>query len=363
MFRKIVLLLLSFIFLIVFTIWFTIFNLKFFFLKSDYWKQVFVRSGVYPVLVQTIPDLAMDQINFEELNLPFEITSEEIRQLVITVFPSAYLQGQTEHLLDESFGFLFDGQEDFDFSLSFQEPKAKFYLYIQEVIPKKLAQFPVCTAEQLSELESEGDTMLLCRPPDIDQQAFVEMFMSQENLDKVLPQIPDTYTFFPEGSAERQSFLQNTTEVRLIISLILTEGFYVSLGISVLLLLLIGVIARPMSSRFRWWGGNLLNFAIWPFFLSLVSLFTSERWTKIMLNSFGGKLPQNILGNLSPPFQIITRGIWEIVLKESIFLLVLAVVCYLLARLFQQKENQEQELQLIKKVEEEERGKKPWGKE
>jgi len=67
MVRKFFLTLLSLIFSLVFTIWITAFNLKYFFLNPNYYKNLLEKSGIYDQLIEIIPDLTLDKQKLKDI--------------------------------------------------------------------------------------------------------------------------------------------------------------------------------------------------------------------------------------------------------------------------------------------------------
>lgn len=358
MVRKFFLTLLSLIFSLVFTIWITAFNLKYYFLNADYYKNVLNKSGIYSQVIETIPTLSLEKQKFEFENIPIRFTEEELLSIYSKVITREYIQIQIEKTLDNVFNSLNQG-EKIDINISLTEPKENLQKEIQILMQKKLQELPVCTESELQIiLNSEGKDMPLCLPSGVQLQTNFDTLITDSVINSFNSEIPEVISLYGGNESDIN---EKIVSLSFMLKLITHEIYYLSLVFSLLLMGTIIVIAKPTSAKFNLLGWNLLNIAFLPFIISLFGRVIGNQFVGTILNSFGSSLPQKNIYALNPVFQSIFRQLWLLIFTESLFILIPGVILIVIAKIYKNIERSERERELIQMVEKEEQKKSEKG--
>ena len=343
MVRKFFLTLLSLIFSLVFTIWITAFNLKYFFLNPNYYKNLLEKSGIYDQLIEIIPDLTLDKQNFEFGNIPVRFTEEELLSIYSKVVTREYVQVQIEKTLDDTFYSLNQGK-NLDINISVEEPKENLQKEIQLLLEKKLRELPDCSEAELQSISSsEGSEIPLCLPVGVELQTFLDTYMGNSIFGSISSEIPEVISLYGGNESDIN---QKIVSMSLMLRLLTHEIYYLSLIFSILLMGAIFAIAIPTSSRFRWVGWNLLNIALFPFLISILGFFIGNRFIGTLLNSYGSSLPQKIIYALSPIFESLFLQLWLLIFTESLFILIPGIVLLVVSIIYKNIERSEKEREL-----------------
>lgn len=352
MLRKLGILVVSFIFSIAFSIFFIVFNLKYFFFQGDFYKEQLDKHQVYEKLLEEIPQIVVKNLNLETIELPIEVTKEDLLTVITGVITPDYLQSQVEIFIDRVFGYFVEGDDSLVVSISLTEPKENIESVILPLLEKKLADFPVCSQEQLLALQSQGENTdsLTCRPEILSIESFEELFFSEESTESFLSQIPETITLISPETEGYQEFISSTQKVREGIQFLLYEVYWGALFVSLLALGLLYLLATPISSKFRIIGVNLINIMISPFLIAISGLIWGSRFIRTMMNSFGNDLTQESIVSLSVVIQDILYEVWILFLKEVCVVWIIAATLIIVSKLYRRREQQEQETVLINQV-------------
>jgi len=352
MLRKFILFLLSVIFSLVFSVFFAVFNLKYFFLEADFYKQIFIKSNLYVVLIEEFPSLIFqeDPINEEGLNLPFGINEEDLKDLLANVLGAEYFQSQTELLLDNIFSFLTEKDTELNLSFSTEDVKDQLQEETILLIEQKINELPVCTDSELLDLvETMENSLALpsCLPVGANSGEIDQILEDQDFVTNIFSQMPSTFSLSEESFGDGVLELR---QVKNVILILINQVYWISLLVSLFVLGLIFSIANPLSSRLKWIGSNLFNFAVLPFIISIVGLLTSEQIGSTLLHSFGSDITQQMITSLSNVITILLKEIWLLLLKETGVVLVISIVLFLLSKIVKRKERKKREEDLIEEV-------------
>lgn len=348
--RKLILTFLSIIFSLVFTIWITAFNLKYYFLNADFYKNLLNKSGIYNLISQTVPTLTLEGQEYSIENIPIRFTEQELLSIYSKIITREYVQVQMEKTIDSFFNSL-NNQEKLEISISLMEPKENLQKEMQVLMQKKLQKLPICTESELQKISSSENVEIpLCLPGGLltNLNTFISdsVFMSLNN------EIPEVISLYGGNTAD---FDEKFVSLSLMLKLITHEIYYLSLIFSVLLMTVIFIIAKPTSTKFSLVGWNLLNIALFPFIFSLFGFFAGNQFISTILNSYGSSLPQKTIYDLLPAFQSLFHQLWLLIFTETLFILVPGVILIVIAKIYKNIERSEKERVLIQKVEEEER--------
>lgn len=364
MFRKFFLSFLALLLTLCFTVFFLVFNLKYFFLQSDFYKNILAKTNFYENVLSSLPNLLVQE-NSNELSSSIslgevELPQEDIIYLISHVVAPSYLQAEFENLLDELFNYLNGVDATFSPVISLVPLKENLVSTLPVYLDQKLNELPVCLEEELV-YDSNGElqiTDLKCRPSSIDVETLKNSINSME-LDSFISQIPDSFSFFPveDSNSEGTVAPGPLQEIQYYVSLITHEVYLISLLLSILFLLVISLVARSWSSRLSWIGGSFFNFSLWPLLTLLVSFFKGKEIFNLIINNSGFNINLQTLP-LPPDFlNTIFREFELLFLKEFAVIFVFSLILLIISKIMKNKEAKDREQKFIEKVEAEAKSK------
>ncbi len=135
-----------------------------------------------------------------------------------------------------------------------------------------------------------------------------------------------------------------------ITSWIINQGFLVLSIILGGVILLILVIANPISSKFRYLGVNLLTICLGPLFTAIIGLISQRSLMHNLSSLYLRSLDDYIASPLINWLQLVMKELWWVVLRQGLVMFFIAVALLLLAKFISKKEDQKVELDLIRKL-------------
>jgi hypothetical protein len=311
-------------------------------LSTDFYKQALEDARIYQRLPESIAQMLATNIsqNSEKSRLtdnpPLHLLildQEEWESILTDLVDPAWLQNQTEHILDQILVILLSSPDPVNTPIEVKLLEVKNRLAgpegIQAFNQILNAQEP-CSIDQLMGLlqlglgmESSIDS-LLCRPPDYvisELNPLVESFLST-----AVAQIPDQLTFnlplsILDSASDVNSAKLDYGEIPASIKTLRQTNTLISwsLLLPLLLIILMTVFAvRSLRDFLHWWGGTFLIAGVISLTLSLF-LFPVANWG---LSKF---IPSETGSNLGFIDVLIQIGIWDL-FEELTNALIMSVV-------------------------------------
>jgi len=235
---------LAVLFIPIFLITFALYNLKTTVWNVGFYKSEFMKIDLYSSVEKNMPEII-------EQTLGEEQKSEELIQAVQNTVKADWLKNKIEQNLDNVFDWFYGKTDSLNIVISISDLRENFFVEMEETYNT----LPICTSKNIPE---ERSLQLTCRPPG---KSFVEFKQEMES---------------SSGGEFLQDFTFNEKPQQNIPKFLATPGksanliFYILLGLSILILALLGIMAKDsLRSLFRWLG---IPLAIPSFFLLILSL-------------------------------------------------------------------------------------------
>ena len=225
---------LAFLFVLLFIISFTLYNLKTTLGNPNFYTKELLKSNFYSLAEQNIPKI------FEQ-NLQGMGGSQELAAAAKDTFKADWLKNQNEKNITNFLRWFYVRTQNLEITLSFSEFKDNYFKEVEI----KYDTLPVCTSKNISENPIE----LTCR------QKGVTFLQFKENIIKEINQTPDAKVFLDDFTfnAPLSPFLLSGP------GNIINWVFYISTGLIFLILVLIIIMSRnSLRSLFRWVGIPLI---------------------------------------------------------------------------------------------------------
>ena len=311
-------------------------------LSPDFYKQALEDVHIYQRLPESIAQLLATNFtqNSEESSLIENppvylliLDQEEWESILIDLINPAWLQTQSENILDQFFNILLISPDPVNTPIEVSLLEVKNRLGgaegIQAFNQILKAQDP-CSVNQLMGLLQLGLGMetsidsLLCRPPDYiitELNPVVESFLSA-----AVSQVPDQLFFnLPLSMLDSSPGVNpanlNQGEIPAPIRTLRRTNTLISWGLLLPLLLIIMMTifaVRSLRDLLRWWGGTFLTAGLISLTLSL-SLFPIVNW------GFNNLIPSRTSNNFELTTLLVQLGIVDLS-RELSNMLIMSVV-------------------------------------
>lgn len=118
---------------------------------------------------------------YESLEDNEYINPDDVNRVIVKVISPEFLQQQVEGLIDNSYSFLSQDVPELTFSFSLKERSEAAQNEINAILNEKLAALPVCTFEQLLQIDPNNIDILEapCLPPGISLQSKINEFTNE----------------------------------------------------------------------------------------------------------------------------------------------------------------------------------------
>lgn len=360
MWRKFFLTILSIIFSLVFAIWLTIFNLKYFFFQPSFYKYLFQQSDFYHQIQSTIPSLLGDQINnILGIDVLSVIDRGELEMIVSRIITEDFLKTNIESAIDNVFGYFTDQQNELRLVISLGDLKERLKSEYPIIMRRYMESLPVCTEEQMQLLSEDQsiENIPQCIPPGIDREESIKILSDTSHYDELMQSIPEEeLVLFDLQKMSFSETIHKLDEVRRIIKLMTYDLYLLFLIISAAILALIFMIAKGGSAKCKAVGMNLIEPGLGLFLISLLGIWKGDQLMATMMNSFGHSLPQGIIVSVVTLVDSLFKEIYFLFWKESLFLLGPGLLFFIVGMIMKNKENKQKEKNLINQVIKEEIG-------
>ncbi len=254
---------LAVIFIPIFLIAFGLYNLKTTFLSADFYKSEFRKVNLYSKIVENIPEFVEGFAKDEQTKKLAQIAQETIK--------ADWLQQEVEKNLDNIFGWFYGRKDNFEIEVTLSSLKSQIEESFYAQIEESYNAAPVCTSSSML-LEDMIDLNTMdfkCRPPGKTFEGFKQEMIVERGVSPFLEEFPDEFKIDEQPEKQMHGFARTLVQPGNMFK-ILNWAFYISLVLSILILALLGIMAKQsLRSLFRWIG---IPLAIPSFFLLVFSV-------------------------------------------------------------------------------------------
>lgn len=272
MIRKIFSILFTLIFVPIFFIALILFSLRFSIFNANFYKYTFIKADLYNQVLDKNTASMLKGLTHDGANLLGPLSADDLSVVIKNTIDKSWAEEKINKTFDQALNYITGKSTNVSLILDLTDLKKKLNDNLATTLQNKLKSLPICTSEQLHEQQNQpgGEKFGFdCKPPTTNlndlEKSITEGLTGKEGL---LTTISDQYDlgatmmklpFF--ASAQRAFVFYNI-------------GTWLALGLSLFLLLLIGLInMKNISRMLKWLGIPLLIVAGPMLFFALVGNF------------------------------------------------------------------------------------------
>ncbi len=259
------------------------------------------------------------------------LTAADWQAIVTILLPPDDLQIMTETALDQIFAYL-NGETD-TATVPLDKLKERLAGPVgTELIMQLLNSQPPCTGEEVAQMSggTDSDGMVLCKPSEDDLPTVISQL--QEQLNAVIPQIPERATIFKPPSTDAPPSGTNPFGTDPI-SILRTVRLIIRLSplLPLALLLFVTLFAvRSLKSWMRWWGIPIFVSGAMALVLGVLAMpALNAAWTLYIVPRIPPFIPTDIAAIGLGLARSIGQGISQGIVIRAIILFTLGLAAWI----------------------------------